>query len=324
MNLKKCGAREKLHGRNGNNNKIVLFLIKIIKGGTYMHKTIAIRNTKIGDGQPVYFIAEIGINHNGDVGNAKKLITIASAAGCNAVKFQKRTPELCVPMSQRNLMRETPWGNMSYFDYRKKVEFGEKQYTEIDNFCKEIGITWFSSPWDQDSVDFMEKFNTPCYKIPASKLTDNELLKYIRGKGRPVILSTGMSTLEQVDNAINILGKDNLILLHCCSAYPANYEDLNLRLIPFFKERYQVPVGYSGHETGLPTSLAATVLGACVIERHITMDRAMWGSDHAASLEPNGLNRLMRDIRLVEKSMGDGIKRVLPSEEPLIKRLRNI
>jgi N-acetylneuraminate synthase len=289
-----------------------------------MQKTVTIANTRIGDGQPSYVVAEIGINHNGDVNIAKKLVTIATAAGCNAVKFQKRTPELCVPAAQRDLMRETPWGNMTYMEYRKRIEFGEKEYNEIDRFCKEVGITWFASAWDKDSVDFMEKYNTPCYKIPASKLTDDELLKYIRKQGRPVILSTGMSTLEQLDHAVDLLGKENLILLHCCSAYPAPYEDLNLRLIPFLRERYDVPSGYSGHETGLPTSLAAMVLGACAIERHITIDRAMWGSDHAASLEPNGLNRLMRDIRLVERSMGDGVKRVLPSEEPLIKRLRNV
>ncbi|OGS03966.1 MAG: N-acetylneuraminate synthase [Elusimicrobia bacterium RIFOXYA2_FULL_47_53] len=289
-----------------------------------MGKVIDIAGTKVGDGQPAYFIAEIGINHNGDVNIAKKLITVAAAAGCNAVKFQKRNPELCVPMSQRNLMRETPWGNMTYFEYRQRVEFGEKEFDEIDRYCKEVGITWLASAWDKDSVDFMEKYNTPCYKIPASKLTDDELLKYKRKQGRPMILSTGMSSLEQLDHAVEVLGKDNLILLHCCSAYPAKYEDLNLSLIPYLKERYQVPVGYSGHETGLPTSLAAMVLGACVIERHITLDRAMWGSDHAASLEPNGLNRLMRDIRLVERSMGEPVKRILPSEEPIIKRLRNV
>lgn len=288
-----------------------------------MGKVVKIGNVEVGNNMPAYFVAEIGINHNGDVNIAKKLITVAAAAGCNAVKFQKRNPELCVPVSQRNILRETPWGNMTYFEYRKRIEFGENEFNEIDRFCKEVGITWFASAWDKDSVDFMGKYDTPCYKIPAAKLTDDDLLKYKRKQGKPIILSTGMSSLEQLDHAVEILGKKDLILLHCCSAYPAKYEDLNLRLVPYLKERYHVPVGYSGHETGLPTSLAATVLGACVIERHITLDRAMWGSDHAASLEPNGLNRIMRDIRLVEKSMGDGVKRILPSEEPLIKRLRN-
>lgn len=289
-----------------------------------MAKILNVGNAKIGDGNPAYIVGEIGINHNGDVNIAKKLIAVAAAAGCNSVKFQKRNPELCVPMSQRNLIRETPWGNMTYFEYRHKIEFGVKEYQAIDTFCQEIGITWFASPWDLSSVDFLKDFDPICYKIPAAKLTDDNLLKYIRQQGRPIILSTGMSTLEQLDNAVEILGRGNLILLHCCSSYPATYEDLNLSLIQFLKNRYDVPVGYSGHETGLPTSVAAVAMGACVIERHITLDRAMWGSDHAASLEPNGLNRLIRDIRLIEKSIGDGIKRIMPSEEPMIKRLRNV
>jgi N-acetylneuraminate synthase len=289
-----------------------------------MIKTVKIGNTIIGEGSPAYFVAEVGINHNGDINIAKKLITLAVGAGCNAVKFQKRNPELCVPLSQRNLMRETPWGNITYFDYRQKVEFGIKEYEEIDRFCKSMNITWFASAWDHDSVDFIKKFKIPCYKIPAAKLTDDDLLKYTRKQGLPIILSTGMSSLEQLDHAVEVLGKKDLILLHCCSAYPADYSDLNLRLIPYLRERYGVPVGYSGHETGLPTSVAATVLGACVVERHITLDRAMWGSDHAASLEPSGLTRLMRDIRLVERSMGNTNKRILPSEELIIRRLRNV
>jgi len=279
---------------------------------------------KIGDEQPLYFIAEIGINHNGEIDLAKKLIKTAKDSGCNAVKFQKRNPELCVPLAQRNVMRETPWGIITYFDYRKKIELGEKEYDEIDRYCKEIGITWFASAWDNDSIDFLARYNLPCYKIPAAKLTDDAFLKHLRAQGRPMFLSTGMSSLEQLDHAVAVLQKKDLILMHCCSSYPASYQDLNLRLIPYLKERYQVPVGYSGHETGLATSVAAYALGACTIERHITLDRAMWGSDHAASLEPNGLNRLLRDIRLVEESMGDCRKRILPSEEPLIKRLRNV
>ena len=287
-------------------------------------KEIQINGKKIGDGNPCYFVAEIGINHNGDINIAKKLITVAAAAGCNAVKFQKRNPDLCVPISQRNLMRETPWGNITYFDYRQKVEFGIQEYKEIDKFCKSMNINWFASGWDHDSVDFIEKFKIPCYKIPAAKLTDDDLLNYTRKQGKPIILSTGMSSLEQLDHAVKVLGKKDLILLHCCSAYPADYSDLNLRLIPYLKDRYGVPVGYSGHETGLASTIAAVVLGACIVERHITLDRAMWGSDHAASLEPSGLTHLMRDIRLVEKSMGNSEKRILPSEEPIIKRLRNV
>lgn len=289
-----------------------------------MTTSLNIGNVDVGDGQPAYIVGEIGINHNGDINIAKKLIAVAAAAGCNAVKFQKRNPELCVPLSQRDLVRETPWGNITYFQYRYKVEFGADEYREIDKFCRSLGIAWFASPWDLSSVDFLSNFDPPCYKIPAAKITDDDFLKYVRRQACPIIMSTGMSSLEQLDHAVEVLGKSNLMLLHCCSAYPAAYEDLNLRLIPFLKNRYDVPVGYSGHETGLPSSVAAVAIGACVVERHITLDRAMWGSDHAASLEPNGINRLVRDIRLIEKSMGDGTKRILPSEEPIIKRLRNI
>lgn len=285
---------------------------------------VNVGESKIGEGHPFYFIAEIGINHNGEVDLAKKLIKIAKEAGCSAVKFQKRNPALCVPLAQRNIMRETPWGSMTYFEYRQKIELGEKEYDEIDRYCKEIGIAWFASAWDKDSVDFLEKYNLQCYKIPAAKLTDDVLLKHVRSQGRPIFLSTGMSSLEQLDHAVAVLQKKDLVLMHCCSAYPASYEDLNLRLIPYLKDRYQLPVGYSGHETGLATSIAAYTLGACAIERHITLDRAMWGSDHAASLEPTGLGRLLRDLRLVEISLGGGVKKILPSEEPLIKRLRNV
>lgn len=285
---------------------------------------VLIGNKKVGDGQPCFIIAEIGINHNGDIDIAKKLITLAAGSGCDAVKFQKRNPEICVPLSQRNLIRETPWGNITYFDYRKKIEFGIEEYVEIDKFCKEVNILWFASAWDIDSVDFIQKFNIPCFKVPSAKLTDDDLLRYTRKQGRPIILSTGMSSLEQLDHAIDILGKKDLILLHCCSAYPADYSDLNLRLIPYLKERYCVPVGYSGHETGLPSTIAAVALGACVVERHITLDRAMWGSDHAASVGPSGVYKIISEIRLVEKSMGDTNKRILSCEEPIIKRLRNV
>lgn len=289
-----------------------------------MSKNVTIDNVSIGEDHQVYFIGEIGINHNGDIELAKKLVTIATGAGCNAVKFQKRTPELCVPEKQRNIMRETPWGLISYLDYRKRIELGENEYNEINRFCKEMKITWFASPWDEESVDFLDKYDTPCYKIPSAKLTDDKLLRYIKSKSKPVILSSGLSELKQLDHAIDILGKKNLIVLHCCGAYPADYKDLNLKLIPYYKDRYNVPVGYSGHETGLPASIAAVALGACIIERHITLDRAMWGSDHAASLEPTGLTKLIRDVRLVEKSMGNTNKRILSCEESIIHRLRNV
>ncbi len=283
---------------------------------------IKIGSAMVGEGQSAFVVGEIGVNHNGDIEIAKKLIDVAEAAGCDAVKFQKRTPELCVPLAQRNMMRDTPWGYITYMEYREKVEFQREEYEEIDRYCREQGIQWFASCWDEPSVDFMERFNVPCYKIASATLTDESLLEHTRKTGRPVLLSTGMSTLEEIDRAVEILGKKNLALLHAVSTYPAQYAELNLRAIDTLRSRYGVPIGYSGHETGIATSVAAVALGACVIERHITLDRAMWGSDHAASLEPSGLTRLIRDIRLVESSLGDGKKRVLERELPIIARLR--
>lgn len=285
--------------------------------------TIQLGNRTVGAGAPCYVIAEIGINHNGDISLAEKLIEVAAAAGCDAVKFQKRTPEVCVPLAQRNVMRETPWGTMTYMEYRKLVEFGEKEYDRIDALCREKNIHWFASCWDQESIDFMERYKPPCYKVASATLTDQGILRKLRGLGRPILLSTGMSTLEQIDAAVSATGTENLVLLHAVSTYPAHYEELNLRVIPALMERYNVPVGYSGHETGLPSSVAAVVLGACIVERHVTLDRAMWGSDHAASLEPNGITRLVRDIRLVETSMGDGLKRIMPRELPVLDKLRH-
>ena len=285
---------------------------------------IDIRRKKVGDHYPCYIVAEIGINHNGNMEIAKQLIRAAKNAGVDAVKFQKRTPELCVPPEQRLVMRETPWGYISYMDYRKRVEFNFEQYREIDHFCKDEGLNWFASVWDEPSVDFLDPFDVPCYKIASALLTNDALLRYIQRKGRPIILSTGMSSLEEVDHAVSILGKGNLILLHTCSAYPAHYEELNLRVIPMLRERYEVPIGYSGHETGLPSTIAAVALGACMVERHITLDRAMWGSDQSASLEPNGITRLVRDIRLVELALGDREKKILPREIPMMKRLRHL
>ena len=284
--------------------------------------TVWIGDRLVGDDQPCFIVAEIGINHNGDLDVAKRLISAAVAAGCNAVKFQKRTPELCVPLAQRNTMRETPWGYISYMEYREKVEFGMEQYQEIDSFCRENEIIWFASCWDTPSVDFIQQFNVPCFKIASATMNDEDLLKYTRKAKKPVLLATGMSATADVDRAVESLGKQDLVILHAVSTYPADYGELNLRAISTMRERYKVPIGYSGHETGLPSSVAAVALGACVVERHITLDRAMWGSDQAASLEPNGITRLVRDIRLIERSMGTGEKRVLERELPIIARLR--
>jgi N-acetylneuraminate synthase len=285
-------------------------------------KPVLIGDKKVGPGHPCYVIGEIGINHNGDVAVAKRLIQVAAAAGCDAVKFQKRTPIICVPEAQRDVMRETPWGYISYMDYRERVEFGVDEYREIDEHCRMHGIQWFASCWDEPSVDFIEQFDVPCYKVASASLTDEPLLKRTRAPGKPVLLSTGMSSLEQIDRAIEILGKKDLILLHAVSTYPAHYEELNLRVIAALGQRYDVPIGYSGHETGLASTVAAVALGACVVERHITVDRSMWGSDQAASLEPSGLTRLVRDIRLVEESLGSPDKKVLERELPLVARLR--
>ena len=285
-------------------------------------KEIKIGEQQIGEGHPCYFVAEIGINHNGDLETAKRLIDAAVLAGCNAVKFQKRTPELCVPIEQRDIKRETPWGIITYMEYRDRVEFGQSEYSEIDTYCQQRGIEWFVSPWDVKSVDFMEAFNPVCYKVPSALVTDLKLLRMLKTTKRPVILSTGMSTLDQIRKAVSELDRNRLILTHATSTYPCKPEELNLRVIPVLKQEFGVPVGYSGHEVGLQTTYSAVVLGACLVERHITLDRAMWGTDQAASVEPSGLSRLVRDIRTIEKALGDGKKRVYDSELPVMKKLR--
>lgn len=284
---------------------------------------VKIGNRPIGDEQPCYIVAEIGINHNGDLDLAKRLISVALAAGCDAVKFQKRTVEVVYSPEELAKPRENPFGPTNG-DLKYGLEFGQEEYQEIDAFCKSVKVTWFASPWDEASVDFLEQFNVPAHKIASASLTDDNLLRHIRRTGKPIILSTGMSTYEEIDHAVGILGKQDLVLMHTTSTYPANYDELNLRAIPTMAQRYGVPIGYSGHETGIPTSVCAAALGACCVERHITMDRASWGSDQAASLEPNGISRLVRDIRLWELSKGDGIKRVYEREIPIIKKLRRV
>lgn len=283
---------------------------------------VMLGDRKVGHDQPTYIAAEIGINHNGDVNLAKKLIDAASLAGCDAVKFQKRTPELCVPPAMRDVMRETPWGMMTYMEYRRRMEFGVDAFTAIDRYCAEKGIAWFASAWDVPSIEFLEQFNSPCLKIPSACLTEDEILIRARATGRPVVLSTGMSTIEQVRHAVKLLDPSKLVLLHCTSTYPCPPAELNLSAMYTLAREFNVPIGYSGHESGLQTTVAAATLGACFIERHLTLDRAMWGSDHAASVEPGGFSRMVRDIRVVETAMGDGVKRVYESEIPVMKRLR--
>jgi len=287
-----------------------------------MARLMELSGFSIGEGQPTYVIAEIGLNHNGDVNLAKKLIDTAIFAGCNAVKFQKRTPVLCVPLEQRDVMRETPWGIMTYMEYRYRVEFGEQEYTEINQYCHDKGIAWFASCWDVESVDFIEQFSPPCYKIASACLTDSELLQHTASKGRPMIVSTGMSTMEEIRAGVAQVPPEKLLLAHSTSSYPCPTEEQNLRMIQTLQAEFGCPVGYSGHEVGLQTTLAAVVLGASFVERHITLDRAMWGSDQAASVEPGGLSRLVRDIRIIELALGDGVKKVYDSEIPIRKKLR--
>ncbi len=287
-----------------------------------MLQSVELGSRAVGAGHPVYVIAEIGINHNGDLELAKRLIDVARSSGCDAVKFQKRTPELCVPAEMRDKMRETPWGYISYMEYRRRIEFGSAEYRQIDNYCRAQKIAWFASCWDPESVAFLEEFDTPCLKIPSAALTDRQLLESVQAARRPIMLSTGMSTLAQIDAAVGVLGKERLLLAHATSTYPCSKEELNLRMIPVLAERFACPIGYSGHEVGLATTVAAVALGASFVERHITLDRAMWGSDQAASIEPGGLKRLVKDIRSVEIALGDGKKKVYESEIAAASRLR--
>jgi N-acetylneuraminate synthase len=286
---------------------------------------VRIGERRVGEGQPVFVIAEIGINHNGSLEIARRLIDGAVLAGADAVKFQKRTPELCVPRDQWQLERDTPWGRMTYIDYRRKVEFGEREYAAIDRHCRERGILWFASCWDEEAVDFMERFDPPCYKVASASLTDHALLRKKKQTGRPLIVSTGMSTSEEIHAAVEAAGRDALLIAHATSTYPCPVEQLNLRMIGTLKQLYpECPVGYSGHETGLAPTWAAVTMGATFVERHVTLDRAMWGSDQAASVEIGGLMRLVSNIRDIERSLGDGIKRVYPGELPQIDKLRRV
>jgi len=286
--------------------------------------TVKIGEKVIGDEQPTFIVAEIGINHNGSLELAKELIDSAVAAGCDAVKFQKRNPDVCVPEEQKNIIRDTPWGQITYLDYRYRIEFGEEEFLEIDRYCKEKNIIWFSSCWDKDSVDFMEQFNPPCYKISSACFLDRELLLYIRSKNRPILLSTGMVTMEQIKIVLDLIKKNDLVLLHSTSSYPCAQEELNLQVIHTLKSKMDCLVGYSGHEVGLLPTVIAVCFGATVVERHITMDRAMWGSDQAASVEPHGLLRLVNEIRQAKVAIGDGIKCVYPSEQKSIRKLRRM
>jgi len=289
-----------------------------------MTNKVSVGKKFIGEGEPVYIIAEIGINHNGDIEIAKQLMDVAVETGCDAVKFQKRTPEICVPEEQKSIPRETPWGTMTYFEYKKRIEFEQKEFEQIDAYAKKIGIDWFASHWDVPSVDFLESFNVPCQKIASACLTDSELLTAINKTKTTTILSTGMSSMQEIDKAVSLLSGVPLAIAQATSTYPAEASELNLRAIQTFAEKYNVPVGYSGHERGLQVTIAAVALGATFIERHITLDRSMWGTDHSASLEPEGLKKLVRDIRIIELALGDGKKKVYDSEIPIRAKPRRV
>ncbi len=287
-----------------------------------MTREIKIGNRLVGEGHPTYIIAEIGINHNGSVKTAKDLIKSASDAGVDAVKFQKRTPEICVPDHQKSQMRDTPWGYISYLDYRYKVEFDQDDYKEIDEYCQSLGIDWLASSWDIPSLSFIDSFDPPAHKVPSALLTDHKLLRAMKDKGKPVILSTGMSTMEEIQEAVDILGTDKLVICHTTSSYPCPPEELNLKMIQTLQANFDCPIGYSGHEVGLVTSALAVAMGACLLERHVTLDRAMWGSDQAASVEPQGVRTLVKYIRVTEKALGDGKKKVYESEQSSLSKLR--
>ncbi len=292
-------------------------------GETGRSTVVKIASRLIGPNQPCFIVAEIGINHNGDLKLAKELVDAAVKAGCDAVKFQKRTVDVVYTSEELARPRENPFGPTNG-DLKRGLEFGEQEYEALDAHCRERGIFWFASCWDEASVDFISRFDPPCYKIASAGLTDHALLRYHRLQGKPIILSTGMSSLEQIDRAVEVLEKNDLVLLHSTSTYPAHLDELNLRCIQSLGDRYHVPVGYSGHEVGLPTTVAAVALGACLVERHITLDRAMWGSDQAASVEPRGFERLVREIRAVEEALGDGEKRIFDREIPVMKKLRRV
>jgi N-acetylneuraminate synthase len=288
-----------------------------------MTERVQIGDRWVGDGEPCYVVAEIGINHNGDLDVARRLIAAAAYAGCDAVKLQKRTIDVVYTAEELAKPRESVFGPTNG-DLKRGLEFGLPQYRVIDDYCRQNGLAWFASCWDEASVDFLEQFDPPCYKIASASLTDDALLRHHRATGRPIIASTGMSTLAEIDHAVEVLGREQLVLMHTTSTYPSKPEELNLRAIVTLRERYGVPVGYSGHEIGLATSVTAAALGACIVERHITLDRAMWGSDQAASVEPHGFARLIRDIRVLPAAMGDGVKRVYDSEVPVRQKLRRV
>ncbi len=272
----------------------------------------------------IFIIAEIGINHNGDIELAKKLIDAAVQAGCDAVKFQKRTPEICVPEKMKTTMRETPWGLITYLDYKKKIEFNENEYDLIENYCKQKGIAWSASAWDIESLRFLDKYNLPFNKVASALATHLEFLNEVAERRILTYVSVGMCDYEDIDAIVKIFKSYScpLVLMHTISTYPAQDKDLNLKMIQTISSKYNLPVGYSGHESSVSPSVVAASLGAVAIERHITLDRSMWGTDHSASLEPSGLNQLVGAVRKVPIVLGDGVKKIIEGELEAAKKMR--
>lgn len=285
---------------------------------------IRVGKHSLGSGEPVFIVAEIGINHNGSHQLARRLVDVAVGAGCDAVKLQKRTPERCVPREQWDQLRETPWGVIPYIEYRRKVELDPDDFASLAKYCEDRGIEWLASSWDEEALAFVETLAPVCHKVASAMLTDDDLLRRHRDTGRPLIVSTGMSTMDEIRTAVDLLDRDRLVLVHSTSTYPCPPEELNLRMIGTLGDEFGVPIGYSGHEVGLQTTLAAVSLGACYVERHITLDRTMWGTDQAASVEPHGFARLVRDIRVIERALGSGVKEVYPSEMASRQKLRRV
>jgi len=271
-----------------------------------------------------YLIAEIGINHNGDIEIAKKLIDATNACGWHCAKFQKRNPDICVPEHQKLIKRDTPWGEMTYIDYKYKVEFRKEEYDIIDKYCREKPLPWTASVWDIDSLEFIQNYDVPFLKIPSAHITNKGLLTEAAKSKIPIIISTGMSTWQIVDSAVEILEKERseYAILHCNSTYPAPYNELNLNVIPKMKERYKCTIGYSGHEYDLEPSVLAVALGAQIIERHITLDHNMWGTDHKSSLEVHAMDLLKKRISNIGAMLGNNEKVITESEKPIMKKLR--
>lgn len=274
-------------------------------------------------GGHTFVVAEIGINHNGSIETAMNMIRAAAEGGCDAVKFQKRSVDVVYTAEELARPRENPFGPTNG-DLKRGLEFDAEQYQAIDRLCRELELLWFASPWDEASVDFLEKFKVPCHKVAAACLTDSGLLERLAATRKPVILSTGMSDGEQIRRAVDRLGRDRLVLMHCVSLYPAPADKVNLRAMQTLMQQYPCPVGYSGHESDTVLSACAVALGACAVERHFTLDRNLWGSDQKASIEPQEMAELIRNIRLVEQALGSPVLRCLPEEEPVRAKLRRV